>query len=146
MLTLHFLLSSQTPTIAAKATLSDAKNTKSENDFFGLGPESFIIFQTYKVERLKNSCIVEHKENIDNKKLKKTDTICDHPYFTGQYTMDEILLFYPKGTSFVGFKNHYFNDSIPEKKQSINFYYVLIIATFLLITKKVYKSYAIFRK
>lgn len=146
LFTLSISVIAQTPSIAAKSRLSVDYAKDTENDLFGLGPEHFNYFNVYKVERLKNACIVEHKVNAENSKLKKIDTICDHPYFTGQYTMDEILLFYPKGTLFVGFKDQYFNDSIPVKKQGFSVNQTLLIGLILLFFYKMYQLYAVKRK
>ena len=75
-----------------------------------------------KIKYLKDNCIVEFPE------WGGSDTVCDHPYFTGQYTLDEIKAFYPKEVQFIGFEGKFFNKAIPppgEKKNSLYFFMIL---------------------
>jgi hypothetical protein len=78
-----------------------------------------------KIKLLKNNCIVEFLE------WGRNDTVCDHPYFTGQYTLDEIKRFYGPDTEFIGFEGHFFNKAIPPPGEKKNSLYLLVLLLFL---------------
>ncbi|MGV3631603.1 MAG: hypothetical protein ACO1O6_10360 [Bacteroidota bacterium] len=78
-----------------------------------------------KIKLLKNNCIVEFPEWGQN------DTVCDHPYFTGQYTLDEIRNFYPPGVEFIGFEGKFFNKAVPPPSEKKNALYLIALLLFL---------------
>ena len=89
---------SQTKQIAHKSHSGKNQDFIAENynDNFGI-----ITPKIEEIILLKNNCIVEVPT------YGKNDTVCDHPYFTGQYTLEEIKGFYRTNTKFTGFENKF---------------------------------------
>ncbi|MCE3294441.1 MAG: hypothetical protein K0R65_155 [Crocinitomicaceae bacterium] len=90
-------------------------------------PDNFgeIAPRIKKIKLLKNNCIVEFLDWGQN------DTVCDHPYFTGQYTLDEIKRFYPSSTEFIGFEGKFFNKVVAPPAEKKNSLYLLALILFL---------------
>jgi hypothetical protein len=135
-LILNSLSYSQTKQIAHKSHSGSTENFNSDayNDNFGLYEPYFPV---EKVVLTKKKCLVEIRSN------KKADTICDHPYLSGQYTLQEIKTFYGENVEFKGFENKFFNDSIPNKKPQTNKNSLYLIA-FLIFSGSI--SFILFRK
>lgn len=115
-------LFSQTKLVAHKSHSGDDATYSSD-----AYPDNFgeIAPRIKKIKLLKNNCIVEFLE------WGRNDTVCDHPYFTGQYTLDEIKNFYPPSTEFIGFEGHFFNKAIPPPGVKKNSLYLLALLLFL---------------
>ncbi|MES2589175.1 MAG: hypothetical protein V4622_09350 [Bacteroidota bacterium] len=139
---------SQTKQIAHKSHSGTNKDfvAKNYNDNFGAIPLNHPTIQsettTKSVKLIKNNCVIvtETYKIIDSKTDKEKDvslidTLCNHPYFSGQYTFDEIKTFYLPETKFIGFENKFFNDSIPKKienpKQKRNSFYLFALIGFI---------------
>jgi hypothetical protein len=135
-LILNSLSYSQTKQIAHKSHSGSSENFIPEayTDNFGLYEPYFPV---EKVVLTKKNCLVEIRTN------KKADTICDHPYLSGQYTLQEIKTFYGENVEFKGFENQFFNDSIPNKKPRTNKNSLYIIA-FLIFSSSI--SFILLRK
>lgn len=107
----HSAYFTQTKQIAHKSHSGIEENFYADEYY-----DNFGLFEPYypveKVVITDKNCLVEIRSN------KQSDTICNHPYLTGQYTFTEIKAFYPDGVKFYGFENKFYNDSIPVKQQN----------------------------
>lgn len=122
-----FAAFSQTKQIAHKSHsgTSDDFNPTEYADNFGLDENA--IYHTEKVKYINEKCVVQYGVNYH--KQKRTDTLCNHPYFSGQYSLEQIKTFYPEDTKFEGFEGKYFNKTEikpNEKKNSFNWIFVLV--------------------
>lgn len=93
-------ISAQTKQIAHKSHSGSSNEFFSSDyvDNFGLPPQeidSIII--------LKNKCIVEV---MKYPRFFSRDTVCEHPYFTQNYSEDKIRSMYPAEVVFIGFENY----------------------------------------
>jgi hypothetical protein len=121
LLLFTLMVNSQTKLIAHKSNSEDKTefNAGDYSDNYGLGE---IYFPVISVKLLKNNCVVETRDNF------QIDTICNHYYFNGTYTSEQIKTFYPEGTKFIGFDKVFKEDKpILIKKNSIFFLFTLII-------------------
>ena len=144
-----FFSFSQTKQIAHKSHSGKNQDfiANENDDNFGNTPDMYKlkfepISTITSVKLLKNNCVVINKKYfiIDSKTNKETpkylkDTLCNHPYFSGQYTFDQIKTFYLPDTKFYGFKNNFFNDSIPKQiekpKEKKNSFYLMALIIFI---------------
>lgn len=122
-------LKAQTSLIAHKSHSGSVDSYKPDDytDNFGLAEPSYVV---RKVKWVDERCVVEYYSTVYNDQIHHSDTTCNHPYFTGQYTMDQIKQFYPENTKFVGFEHKFYNDSIPNnptKKMSIYWIFGFIL-------------------
>lgn len=130
---------SQTKEIAHKSHsgTSDTYNPNDYVDNFGNPPE--VRENIKKVTYYKKNCVIVSGEKrywSSNLVENFSDTLCDHPYYSGQYTLEEIKRFYTNETEFIGFKGKFFNDSIPQKRihksnSKKNSLYIFAILLFL---------------
>ena len=112
------LVTAQTKLIAHKSHSGRAESFTAANysDNFGIKTPSIKA-----IKLIKNNCIVEIPYNGPN------DTVCDHPNFTGQYTLDEIKAFYPKNTEFIGFEGKFLNTALPENPKKNSFHWIVLL-------------------
>ena len=124
LILISYSTTAQTKLIAHKSHSGTSENFSAENypDNFGLREPYFPV---YKVKLLPNNCVVEYREQ------KRNDTICDHPYYSGRYTLDQIKTFYPENIEFIGFEKKFFNDSIPVPTKPIKNEFYLFVFFFL---------------
>lgn len=132
LLFLSYAAITQTKLIAHKSHSGNSENFSAENysDNFGLVEPYFPVT---KLKLLPNNCVVQYREH------KLNDTLCEHPYFSGKYTLEQIKKFYPENTEFIGFEKNFFNDSVPVKPIKNKFYlfifFFLLGSSFLFIYK-----------
>lgn len=116
-----FMVNSQTKMIAHKSISGD-KTDYNQNDYadnYGLGD---FYYNITSVKLLKNNCIVETRENF------QIDTICNHYYFNGTYTSEQIKSFYPENTKFIGFEKVFKSEKpILLKKNSFFFIFSFLL-------------------
>ncbi len=108
---LNFAYFAQTKQVAHKSHSGTEENYSADEytDNFGLYEPYFPVEKVILTDK---NCLVEVRSN------KQSDTMCNHPYLTGQYTFTEIKAFYAEGVKFYGFENKFYNDSIPVKQQN----------------------------
>lgn len=125
-LIINSLVFSQTKQVAHKSHSGTAENFDANDYTDNFGLDESMFFQVEKVKYVKENCVIEYAVNY--RKQKKIDTICDHPYFSGQYTLDQIKTFYPEDTKFEGFEGHFFNNTLVKPKEKKNNLYWIFAA------------------